>query len=122
MFFAIEEHVVPACHIREYPGATAHSQEEVLHLHVKQYIPLEVLDDTLVQVSLVGAHAIGFPKVGGTSQVPQSSFILAGGLRALVGRNLHEIESTRIRHTQYLDGRCGQSWSQLRVERAEAWQ
>ncbi|KAG6993744.1 abhydrolase domain-containing protein mpaH [Physcia stellaris] len=37
--FSIKEHLVPTCHIREYPGTTAHSQEEVLRLHVKQYIP-----------------------------------------------------------------------------------
>lgn len=36
--FTITEHVVPGCHIREYPGSTV-QQEDVLGLHVKQYTP-----------------------------------------------------------------------------------
>lgn len=68
MLFAIKEHLVPTCHIREYPGATAHSQEEVLYLNVKQYTPLNVVDDGLVQVTVIGTHAIGFPKVGDTAR------------------------------------------------------
>ena len=73
--FSIKEHVVPTCHIREYPGATAHSQEEVLHLHVKQYTPLGVFDDTLVQITIVGTHAIGFPKVGIIAGLLQSTLL-----------------------------------------------
>lgn len=62
MYFSVKEHVVPTCHIREYPGATAHSQEEILQLHVKQYTPLDAVEDTSGSVTLIGTHAIGFPK------------------------------------------------------------
>lgn len=63
MTFHIREHVVPTSHIREYPGATAHDQEELLHLHVKQYTPADVTEHALDAVTIVGATGIGFPKV-----------------------------------------------------------
>ena len=61
--FRVREHIVPAQHIREYPGATASTQEDVLRLHVKQYTPLhpaELLDGA---VTVIATHANGFPKV-----------------------------------------------------------
>ncbi|KFY12054.1 hypothetical protein V492_04119 [Pseudogymnoascus sp. VKM F-4246] len=39
--FNVKEHVVEAQHIREYARATSFSQEEILHLAVKQYTPLD---------------------------------------------------------------------------------
>ncbi|KAJ9142468.1 Alpha/beta-Hydrolase [Pleurostoma richardsiae] len=62
--FDIYEHVVEGQHIREYPRATASSQNDVLFLHVKQYVPKENRnrharpDD----VTIIAAHANGFPK------------------------------------------------------------
>ena len=62
--FQIQEHVLPTCHIREYPGSTAHSQEEVLHMQVKQYTPLDNAPELRSDaITLIGAHALGFPKV-----------------------------------------------------------
>lgn len=61
--FRIAEHVVPSQHIREYPRATAHEQEDILNLAVKQYTPLNNLDPQLGNVTIIGAHANGFPKV-----------------------------------------------------------
>jgi hypothetical protein len=55
--------VVPCQHIREYPHATADRQEEVLSLSVKQYIPLDNLQPSPGDVTIIGAHANGFPKV-----------------------------------------------------------
>ncbi|KAJ5544926.1 hypothetical protein N7535_006688 [Penicillium sp. DV-2018c] len=60
--FRIVEHVVPTQHIREYPGATANSQEEVLNLAVKQYIPLDNPNPQPGDVTILAAHANGFPK------------------------------------------------------------
>lgn len=51
-----------AQHIREYPRATAHSQEEVLHLAVKQYIPKSNPNPQPGDITVIGAHANGFPK------------------------------------------------------------
>lgn len=61
--FRIEEHIVPCQHIREYARATTGAQEEVLHLAVKQYTPLTNLDPVPGDVTIIGAHANGFPKV-----------------------------------------------------------
>ncbi|GLB14557.1 hypothetical protein AtubIFM61612_001988 [Aspergillus tubingensis] len=44
--FRVIEHTVPCQHIREYPAATRRTQEDVLHLAVKQYIPTN--DPTLL--------------------------------------------------------------------------
>ncbi|KAH8808418.1 prolyl aminopeptidase-like protein [Xylogone sp. PMI_703] len=60
--FQIKEHVLECQHIREYPRATAHSQEDVLHLAIKQYIPLDNLDPKEGDITIIGAHANGFPK------------------------------------------------------------
>ncbi|KAL4933928.1 putative toxin biosynthesis protein [Aspergillus undulatus] len=60
--FRIVEHAVPCQHIREYPGATANEQEDVLNLAVKQYIPLDNLDPQPGDVTVLAAHANGFPK------------------------------------------------------------
>lgn len=61
--FIITEHIVPGCHIREYPGSTVH-QEDVLELHVKQYTPknqnLPIRSDA---ITLIAAHGAALPKV-----------------------------------------------------------
>lgn len=61
--FRIVEHVIPCQHIREYPQATSNEQEDVLHLAVKQYIPLNNPNPQRGDVTIIGAHANGFPKV-----------------------------------------------------------
>ncbi|KAK4654675.1 hypothetical protein QC762_408280 [Podospora pseudocomata] len=60
--FLIKNHTIESQHIREYPHATAHSQEEPLLLAVKQYIPLNNLTPSPGDVSIIAAHANGFPK------------------------------------------------------------
>lgn len=59
--FIIKEHVVPGQHGREYARATSHAQEEVLELAVKEYVPRETGGEG--DVTIIGAHANGFPKV-----------------------------------------------------------
>ena len=61
--FRIEEHLVPCQHIREYARATANEQEDVLHLAVKQYIPLDNSSPKPGDLTIIGAHANGFIKV-----------------------------------------------------------
>ncbi|KLU92293.1 hypothetical protein MAPG_11239, partial [Magnaporthiopsis poae ATCC 64411] len=60
--FNIKEHIIDASHIREYPRATANSQEEVLQVAVKQYIPKSNPNPQPGDVTIIGAHANGFPK------------------------------------------------------------
>ncbi|KAK1759498.1 alpha/beta-hydrolase [Echria macrotheca] len=60
--FHIKEHTVEAQHIREYPHATAHSQEEVLYLAVKQYTPKNNPTPKHGDVTIIASHANGFVK------------------------------------------------------------
>lgn len=60
--FRIHKHTLPTSHIREYPRATANDQEDVLELAVKQYTPLDQSKADEGDVTLIGAHANGFPK------------------------------------------------------------
>ncbi|KKY34922.1 putative toxin biosynthesis protein [Diaporthe ampelina] len=60
--FDIKEHVVDGQHIREYPRATAHSQEEVLQLSVKQYIPKDNPNPKPGDITIIASHANGFVK------------------------------------------------------------
>ncbi|KAI1196377.1 Alpha/beta hydrolase family-domain-containing protein [Nemania serpens] len=85
--FHIKEHVVPGQHIREWPRATATSQEDVLSLHVKQYIPKDNPTPRPGDVTILGAHANGFPKelyeplweeLHALSRDPASGFRLRG--------------------------------------------
>lgn len=65
--FRIQEHTLPCAYIREYPFATADSQEDTLHLAIKQYTPLDNLLPHKGDVTIIAAHANGFPKVAQTS-------------------------------------------------------
>jgi len=61
--FQIKEHISECQHIREYARALANSQEDVLHLAIKQYIPLDNLNPKAGDLTIIAAHANGFPKV-----------------------------------------------------------
>lgn len=60
--FHVTEHSVNAQHIREHPAATAGRQEDVLQLAVKQYVPRSNPSPKPGDLSIIGAHANGFPK------------------------------------------------------------
>ncbi|KAI0839844.1 putative toxin biosynthesis protein [Hypoxylon sp. FL0890] len=60
--FHIKEHVLPAQHVREHPRATQRSQEDVLYISIKQYIPIDNPNPQPGDVTIIGAHANGFPK------------------------------------------------------------
>ncbi|KAK5626249.1 hypothetical protein RRF57_001964 [Xylaria bambusicola] len=60
--FHIKEHVVPGQHVREWARATSRSQDDVINLHVKQYIPKDNPSPQPGDVTIIGAHANGFPK------------------------------------------------------------
>lgn len=62
--FKVKEHVLPCQYIREYPGATLHDQEDPLELHINQYTPLDKSAHRPGALTIIGAHANGFPKVG----------------------------------------------------------
>ena len=60
--FRINEHKVLGQYVREYRQATGNSQEDKLYLSVKQYIPHNNPNPEPGDVTVIGAHANGFPK------------------------------------------------------------
>ncbi|KAL2140778.1 hypothetical protein VTI28DRAFT_3253 [Corynascus sepedonium] len=60
--FRVVEHTVKCSHSREYVGATANGDADRPQLAVKQYIPLDNLKPQPGDVTIIGAHANGFPK------------------------------------------------------------
>ncbi|KAL2359759.1 hypothetical protein RJZ56_007381 [Blastomyces dermatitidis] len=60
--FKVIEHTAPCQHIREYPRAIATEQEETLWLSVKQYVPTDNPNPKPGDITIIGAHANGFPK------------------------------------------------------------
>jgi hypothetical protein len=61
--YDVKEHTISASHIREYARATQTSQDEELYLHVKQYTPKDNPTPQHGDITIIGAHANGFPKV-----------------------------------------------------------
>lgn len=62
-FFRVVEHTIPCSHSREYLAATRHGDADRPKLAVKQYIPLSNPNPQPGDVTIIGAHANGFPKV-----------------------------------------------------------
>lgn len=60
--FNVEERVVNASYMREYPRG-ASPQNAPLKLAVKKYSPADNLNPQPGDVTLIGAHGCGFPKV-----------------------------------------------------------
>jgi hypothetical protein len=60
--FEIKEHTIECQHIRQYARATSNSQEAVLNLAIKQYIPLDNQNPEDGDITIIGACANGFPK------------------------------------------------------------
>ncbi|CAF9910007.1 hypothetical protein IMSHALPRED_008528 [Imshaugia aleurites] len=60
--FKVQEHTIPSQYVREYPGATLENQEDDLFLHVKQYTPADQSHSQAGAITIIGAHANGFPK------------------------------------------------------------
>lgn len=57
------EHIIPCQHIREYPAATTGTQNDVLHLAVKQYLPTNNPKPRAEDITIVIAPGGGFGKV-----------------------------------------------------------
>ncbi|KAF2156110.1 alpha/beta-hydrolase [Myriangium duriaei CBS 260.36] len=60
--FALHEHTLPCSYIRGYSRATVDGTDSRLQLAVKQYVPLDNPDPQPGDVTILGAHANGFPK------------------------------------------------------------
>lgn len=61
--YKVEEHLLQTSYIREYPRALVDEHDDNLRLAVKQYTPLDNLAPHDGDITIIGAHANGFPKV-----------------------------------------------------------
>lgn len=62
-YFQIHEHSIPGQHIRGYPGGIRTSQEDVLYIAVKQYVPVDRVEPVPEDaITIIGLHANGFVK------------------------------------------------------------
>lgn len=61
--FRVIEHTISAQNIRERPGAVKAGHEHELRLAVKQYVPIDNPSPQEGDVTIIGTHANGFPKV-----------------------------------------------------------
>ena len=60
--FQVRHYVLPGQYIREYPAATANSQEDDLLLHINHYTPLKPVDPGALNITIIGAAANGLTK------------------------------------------------------------
>jgi len=61
--FVVHEHIIPTQHTRHWPRGTEIGHENSLKLAVKQYVPNDNLSPGQGDITFIGAHANGFPKV-----------------------------------------------------------
>lgn len=86
--YRVVQHMVNCCHTRDYIAATAHGDNVTPKLSVKQYIPIDNPDPQPGDVTIIGAHANGFPKVWPMGDMPHNANIIdgpAGTLRTTLG-------------------------------------
>lgn len=122
--FTVTEHSIPTSHIREYPRALADDQEDVLQLAIKQYTPKSDAGSATNEVTIIGAHANGFPKVGSnmTFKISTSANVILGALRAIMGRVVRQIEEQRHTYSEHLDCRRSTRRTIRRFERRQTWE
>ncbi|KAL8937537.1 MAG: hypothetical protein Q9216_004379 [Gyalolechia sp. 2 TL-2023] len=60
--FQLTEYTSPCQHVREYPQATRNGERDDLKLAVKKYLPLNQSEPTDGDITIIAAHANGFPK------------------------------------------------------------
>ena len=59
--FSVTEHILPCQYIREYPRAVR-SDHASLQLAIKEYRPLNTSETLPGSVTIIAAHANGFPR------------------------------------------------------------
>lgn len=139
-FYRVVQHTVDCHHSREYVAATANGDADRPRLAVKQYIPLDNPDPRPGDVTIIAAHANGFPKVREARQpsfnsvpavcrgyrtvvsdVPSRDTSL-GTVRAAVGRPARAHRAERRAHPLHLDRRHVEPGPVGRLEREDSGQ
>ncbi|KAJ5109723.1 hypothetical protein N7532_002368 [Penicillium argentinense] len=73
--FRVKEHIINCHHTREYPAATKNGDTDIPRLAVKQYIPMDNANPQPGDVTIVAAHANGFPKIADVWNQGQSGIL-----------------------------------------------
>lgn len=108
--FIITEHIIDGQHIREYPHATR-TGEDFLKLSVKRYTPKSNPNPQPGDVTIIGAHGSGFPKVS------YSAHIAERVANCLCGRKCTNRSGKKLfpdwMHKVFVSGRYGLRIAQL---------
>lgn len=119
------EHTISGSHTREYLGATANGDDHVPKLAVKQYIPLSNPRPQPGDVTIIGAHANGFPKVSplpALHQIFQELTIPSGAVRTSLGRCVRPAVAEEYPHQVGLDRGHVEPRPVRGAQREDAWQ
>jgi hypothetical protein len=76
--FIVQEHSIPCSHTRQYLHATVNGDQDAPRLAVKQYTPHDNVEPKPGDVTIIAAHANGFPKVGGIAILQLYTFSITG--------------------------------------------
>lgn len=66
--FIVTEHTIDGQHIREYPNATV-DPNSTIKLVLKKYTPVDNPNPQPGDVTIIGAHGCGFPKVSRSNPI-----------------------------------------------------
>jgi hypothetical protein len=82
-FYRVVQHIVDCHYTREYVAATANGDDDRPRLAVKQYIPIDNPNPQPGDVTLIAAHANGFPKARGGPLTLKSRYAVLTWLQEL---------------------------------------
>lgn len=72
--FIVTEHTIDGQHIREYPNATV-DPNSTFKLVVKKYTPVDNPNPEPGDVTIIGAHGCGFPKVSRFNPILHATYL-----------------------------------------------
>lgn len=75
--FQVSEHVIDAQHVRDSAQATA-TPDAKLKLCIKQYTPLDNINPQPGDITIIGTHGTGFPKVCRYSSIRKIALLRPG--------------------------------------------
>lgn len=122
--FEIKERTIECQHIRQYARATLSSQEDVLQLAIKQYIPLDNHNPQEGDITIIGACANGFPKAGHSFHPYWRllNLIFTRNYMSLYGKTCIHVKKPWLQDKRHLDSRHSNARLKRYPERTTPWQ
>ena len=72
--FIVTEHTIDGQHVREYPNATV-DPNSTFKLVLKSYTPIDNPNPQPGDVTIIGAHGCGFPKVSKSNPILHAKYL-----------------------------------------------